>query len=98
MKPEELLQLLSEALSFASIGLVRYRMNGEIIFIDQNAIKLFEVEKIYSSPAEVIGKNIPIYKDIFFLRALLENDLKKKALFGLSNILWKLYRVAKNGS
>jgi len=58
MKPEELLQLLSEALSFASIGLVRYRMNGEIIFIDQNAIKLFEVEKIYSSPAEVIGKNI----------------------------------------
>lgn len=58
MEPEELLKLLNEALSFASIGLVRYRMNGEIIFIDQNALKLFEVDKIYSSPAEVIGKNL----------------------------------------
>jgi len=58
MNSEEFLHILNEAMSFASIGLVRYRMNGEILFIDRNALKLFEVDNIYSSPEEVIGKKI----------------------------------------
>ncbi|MGC8845776.1 MAG: response regulator [Candidatus Hydrogenedens sp.] len=58
MDSEEFLKIFNEAIGFASIGLVRYRMNGEIIFIDRNALKLFEVDSLYSSPEEVIGKNI----------------------------------------
>lgn len=58
MNSEEFLQIFNDAMSFASIGLLRYRMNGEIVFIDRNALKLFEVENLYSTPEEVIGKNI----------------------------------------
>jgi len=58
MDSKELLQIFNEAMGFASIGLLRYRMDGEIIFIDKNSLKLFEIDNIYSSPEEVIGKNI----------------------------------------
>lgn len=58
MENESLLNLLEDALGFASIGLVRYKLNGEIVFIDKNALKIFEIEEIYHSPEEVIGKKI----------------------------------------
>jgi len=58
MNSEEFLKIFNEAMDFASIGLVRYRMNGEIVFIDRNALKLFEIDNIYTSPEEVVGKHI----------------------------------------
>ncbi|MCX8063856.1 MAG: ATP-binding protein [Candidatus Hydrogenedentes bacterium] len=55
---EDLKNLFEDALGFASIGLVRYKLNGEITFIDKNALKIFEIEDIFPSPEKVIGKKI----------------------------------------
>jgi len=58
MTNEDLLKLMQDALGFASIGLVRYKLNGEIVFIDQNALKIFEIEDLFPSPEYVIGKKV----------------------------------------
>ncbi len=58
MDSESLLKLMEEALGFASIGLVKYKLNGDIVFIDKNALKIFEIEDIFPSPSDVIGKKI----------------------------------------
>lgn len=83
MDSEEFLKIFNEAMDFASIGLVRYRMNGEIVFIDRNALKLFEIDNLYSSPEEVIGKNISdLQKYILppgFIRKKLQEEGSVKA-------------------
>ncbi len=58
MNLEEHLKLLNEALQLAEIGIIRYRMDGEIIFVNQPVVELFELDTIYSSTEEIIGKNI----------------------------------------
>lgn len=78
MNSEELLKFFNEAMDFASIGLVRYRMNGEIIFIDQNALKLFEVDNLYSSPEEVIGKKVSDLQRYILPPGSIRNKLQKE--------------------
>ncbi len=84
MDSEELVQIYKEAMGFASIGLLKYRMNGEIVFIDQNALKLFEIDNMYSSREEVIGRNISeLQKYVFpqgYVRKRLQEEGSLKAL------------------
>lgn len=78
MDSEEFLKILNEAMDFASIGFVRYRMNGEIVFIDRNALKLFEIDNLYASPEEVVGKHISDLQKYILPPGFIRNKLQEE--------------------
>ncbi len=46
------------AMSFAGIGMYRFTFDGTIVQMDEGALRLFEIEKRFRNPADVVGKNI----------------------------------------
>jgi len=55
---DELSRIRQEAMLFAGIGLYRYAFDGTILFIDQGAFEILELEHRFSTPAEVAGRNL----------------------------------------
>jgi signal transduction histidine kinase len=55
---DELNAIRQEAMEFAGIGMYRYRFDGMMLFIDRGAIRILELDKYYSEPRQIAGKNI----------------------------------------
>jgi len=51
-------RIRTEALDFAGIGLYRYDWNGKLQHIDRGAMRILGVEARFSSPDELIGRDI----------------------------------------
>ncbi len=47
-----------EAMAFAKIGLYRYRFDGTVVFMDQGALRIFELEDRFPSPADAAGQSL----------------------------------------
>lgn len=56
--PEEMDQIRREAMDFAGIGLYRYSFDGTILFMDQGAMRILDLQSRFSGPAELVGRNI----------------------------------------
>ncbi|MDP8239510.1 MAG: PAS domain S-box protein [Candidatus Hatepunaea meridiana] len=54
----ELCNIRQEAMELAGIGVIRYKLDGTILFIDQQAVSILELENEYPNPNDVTGKNI----------------------------------------
>lgn len=44
-----------EAMDFAKIGLYRYGLDGQVVFMDERALRIFELEDRFPNPADVAG-------------------------------------------
>jgi PAS domain S-box-containing protein len=55
---EELNAIRIEAMQFAAIGIYRYRFDGTIIFMDQGALRILDLQEKFPVADDVIGKNI----------------------------------------
>lgn len=58
LESRELASIREEALDFAGIGLYRYSFDGTVIFMDRGAMRILDLEGLYSGPDELVGKNI----------------------------------------
>ncbi len=47
-----------EAMAFAKIGLYRYRFDGRVVFMDERALRIFELEDRFPSPADVANRTL----------------------------------------
>lgn len=55
---EELAAIRAEAMELANVGLYRYRLSGEIIFIDRQALRLVDLHEEYPDEKALIGRKI----------------------------------------
>lgn len=58
IRPEELDAIRREAIEFSGIGLYRYRFDGIVLFMDRGAMRILDLEPLYASPDEVVGRDI----------------------------------------
>ena len=54
----ELAKIREEATIFAGVGLYRYLLDGTVIFLDQGAFDLLDLDQLYPDPSAVLGVNI----------------------------------------
>ncbi|MBN2308872.1 MAG: PAS domain S-box protein [Candidatus Hydrogenedentes bacterium] len=47
-----------EAMEFSGIGLYRYTLDGRVLFMDESALRILELDGMFQHPAEVVGKNV----------------------------------------
>ena len=52
------LRIMDEALRFAEVGLYRYRFDGTLLDINEAAFTILGLDRLFASPADVIGRNI----------------------------------------
>ncbi len=55
---DELAAIRADAMAFAGVGLYRYLLDGTVIFLDQGAFDLLDLEEEFPDPGAVLGKNI----------------------------------------
>jgi two-component system, cell cycle sensor histidine kinase and response regulator CckA len=55
---EELATIGEEAMDFAGIGLYRYLLDGTLIFMNRQTLRVLELEEDYPDPAELSGRNV----------------------------------------
>ncbi len=81
---KELDAIRREAMEFANVGLYRYRLSGELLFLDRGALRLLGLEDKYEDPNELIGQKIAtLLEHITPEGALREVTLEKGEVRGL---------------
>lgn len=67
-----------EAIEFTGIGIYKYDFAGNILYINRNALKIFELDDKYPKPSNVIGENISNLIIYIEPQRSLRNKIKKK--------------------
>lgn len=55
---EEMNLIRQRAMELVGIGLYRCTFDGTVLFMDQEALKIFELEEVFPDPSSIVGKNI----------------------------------------
>ena len=55
---DELVAIRDEAMEFAGIGLYRFLVDGTLIFMNRQTLRVLELEEEYPDPAELTGRNV----------------------------------------
>jgi len=55
---DELIAIRDEAMTFAGIGLYRFLLDGTLIFMNQQTLRVLELDEDYPDPAELTGRNV----------------------------------------
>ena len=58
LENQDIDDIRKEALLFASIGLIRTDMDGKIVYIDESAFWILDLDNFFESPDELCGKNL----------------------------------------
>ena len=55
---DELVAIREEAMAFAGIGLYRFLLDGTLVFMNRQTLRVLELEDDYPDPAELTGRNV----------------------------------------
>lgn len=74
---KEIDDIRKRAMEFAHIGIYRYTLEGDIVFLDKGILKILELDHLYPDPEKLVGTKL---KDLFVYikkEASLRNDVLK---------------------